>query len=70
MKQVLAVCLVFAASPALAHHEVIMVTTMMPLAAGLAAIASATIVAWTQRGKKPPSPAKKRALLGKQTPIR
>ena len=51
MKQALIVMLAIAATPAFAHHEVVFVTSMMPLAVAFAAIPLAAFSAW-RRGRK------------------
>lgn len=40
------------ATPVLAHHEVVVATTMMPVMSGLALICSAGLVAWLKRDRK------------------
>lgn len=47
----LAVLLTLAATPAAAHHEVVMATSMVPFLGGLATILVAGLVAWRNRHK-------------------
>lgn len=44
--------LMIAATPAFAHHEVVVATSMMPLAAAFAAIPIAAFAAWRRARKK------------------
>lgn len=46
----IALALALIGTPAFAHHEVVVATSMMPVMAGIMAIATAAFVAW--RGKK------------------
>lgn len=46
MKRVATVMPFFAATPALAHHEVVVSASMVPLAAGMATITIAALTAW------------------------
>lgn len=51
MKQGLSVFFIIAATPALAHHEVIVATSVAPLATAIAGISVAALLAW-RRGRK------------------
>ncbi len=51
MKQALIAVIIFSASPAFAHHEVIVATSMMPIWPALVAILGAAFDAW-KRAKK------------------
>jgi len=49
MKKALVAFIIFSASPAFAHHEVIAATSMMPIWSALAAILGAAFAAWKRR---------------------
>ncbi|WP_375281558.1 hypothetical protein [Pseudooctadecabacter sp.] len=51
MKQVFGVLLTLIATPALAHNEVIVATSVMPLATAIAGISMAALLAW-RRGRR------------------
>jgi len=51
MKRI-AVMLVVTATPAAAHHEIVMVTSMLPLLGGIATIAAAGLLGWKGRRRK------------------
>jgi hypothetical protein len=51
MKRGLSVIFIFTSTPALAHHEVIVATSMVPLASSIAAFSVAAFLAW-RRGQK------------------
>ena len=46
MRSSLAVLLALVATPAAAHHEVVMIASTLPLQGGVTAIVSALILAW------------------------
>lgn len=52
MKKVVIVVLSLSASPAFAHHEVIVATSVVPLFSGLFAISVAGFFAWFRGHKK------------------
>ena len=52
MRKVLFPLFVFTANPALAHHEVIVATSLVPLTLVFAAVPIAGFTAWLQRRKK------------------
>ena len=52
MKQVSLVVLGVAATPAFAHHEVVVATSIVPLAVAFAAIPVAAFAAWRRSRKK------------------
>ena len=52
MKLRIALVVGVAATPALAHHEVVMATSMIPLASGLAAITLAGLALWRNRRRR------------------
>lgn len=49
MKRGLAVIVTLSATPAMAHHEVVVATSILPLASGLAAITLAGLAVWRNR---------------------
>ena len=51
MKQGLSVFLIITTTPALAHHEVVVATSMVPLATTIAGLSVAAFLAW-RRGRK------------------
>ena len=51
MRGLLAFCLLLA-TPAMAHHEVVVVTSMLPFAGGVAAICAAALLRWRHAVKK------------------
>ncbi|MCI5112197.1 MAG: hypothetical protein MRY75_16755 [Marivita sp.] len=58
MRRALAVLLALVATPAAAHHEVVMIASTLPLLGGVAAIVSALILAWrggpgSRRARRP-----------------
>ena len=46
-KAIIGLCLL--GTPALAHHEVVVATSMIPILSGLAIIAAAIIAAWRDK---------------------
>jgi len=52
MKQSLSIFLMIPATPALAHHEVVVATSVVPLAATFAGISMAAFLAWRRARKK------------------
>jgi|GEM_PF-6263133 hypothetical protein len=52
MKQFLPALFCLMASPALAHHEVVVVTSMLPLISALVAVPLAGFTAWYRHRKK------------------
>lgn len=51
MKQGLGIFLIAIATPAFAHHEVVVVTSMVPLVSTIAGLSVAAFFAW-RRGRK------------------
>ncbi|MGB5865105.1 MAG: hypothetical protein WBG95_12500 [Sulfitobacter sp.] len=51
MKKGIGIFLVIIATPAFAHHEVVVVTSMVPLASTIAGLSVAAFIAW-HRGRK------------------
>lgn len=52
MKQGLSILVMITATPALAHHEVVVATSIVPLATTVAGISVAAFLAWRRRRKK------------------
>jgi len=51
MKKALVFIIIFSASPAFAHHEVVVATSMLPMWFALAAISGGAFAAW-KRGRE------------------
>jgi len=52
MRGLFAAALALVASPALAHHEVVVAASILPLLGGLAAISLGGIAAWRKRRQR------------------
>lgn len=52
MKLGLSIFLIITATPALAHHEVVVATSMVPLASTIAGLSVAAFLVWRGRRKR------------------